>query len=112
MPESTLIMDHYYQFRSELKNLYKHDINANGDLACKVLEIRDKNRCVNSIEVSIEEGRIVIEFDPKTTDKKRKTITENITESINNFTIFIIPMISTILIFIILITFKNLINKS
>ena len=88
MPEnSSLGMDRYYQFRSELKNLYKHDMSANGDLACKVLEIRDKNRCVNSIEVSIDEGRIIIEFDPKTNEKKRKTITHNITDSINNFII-------------------------
>jgi hypothetical protein len=86
MPENTnLSMDHYYQFRSELKNLYKYDTSANGDLACKVLEIRDKNRCVNSIEVSIDEGRIIIEFDPKTNEKKRKSITYSITESINNF---------------------------
>ena len=78
-------MNKYYSFRSDLQDLYKNDINANGDLACKVLEIRDKNRCINSMEVSIQDGRIILEFDSKTPEKKRKNITSQISKSISNF---------------------------
>lgn len=81
------LMQDYYNFRVELKDLYCNDVKAKGDLPCKVLEIRDKNRCVTSMNVDIgpTEGKIVMEFDSNTSEKKRKSITDNITNSIGRF---------------------------
>lgn len=79
-----MTMSEYYDFRYRLKDLYKNDTIA-GDLACKVLEIRDKNRCVNSINVSIQEGGIIVEFDQKTPEKKRTDIVNKIQNSIGRF---------------------------
>lgn len=79
-----LSMDKYYEFRSELKNLYKNDAITD-DLACKVLEIRDKNRCINSVDISIQEGVISVEFDNEISEKKRKDITHKIAQSISSF---------------------------
>ena len=44
-------MEKYYKFRKEIHKLYDHDVYNTGDLCSKVLEIRDKEKCIESAKI-------------------------------------------------------------
>lgn len=85
MSDTVVDMHKYYDFRRALKNMYLNDTKGIGDLACKVLEIRDQNRQVNSINLAIQEGTITVELNDKISDKKRKEVISKINNSIGRF---------------------------
>ena len=78
-------MEKYYKYRKEIGELFLHDTDNIGNLACKVLEIRDKNKCVNSINLSIQEGEISVELDNSTTNKKKTDIVNKIINCIGRY---------------------------
>ena len=78
-------MEKYYRCRKELTKLYKNDAVNTGNLACKVLEIRDKSRAVNSINLELQDGRITVEVRPDTTAKKKDEIINKITNCIGKY---------------------------
>lgn len=85
MPERCIDMEKYYNCRKELTKLYTNEAANVGNLACKVLEIRDKNRSVDSINLELQEGRITVEVRPETTAKKKEEIITKITNCIGRY---------------------------
>ena len=78
-------MKEYYQFRQELRKLYKNDVNNNGDLCGQILHIRDKYRSVNSIDVSIQDYSIGIDIEPGTSQNKQNEILSKVVTEIKKF---------------------------
>ena len=78
-------MKEYYQFRQELRKLYKNDVNNNGDLCSSVLQIRDKNKCINSIGVAIQDYKIDVEVDENTPISKIINIKDKIANSVGRY---------------------------
>ena len=78
-------MKDYYNFRKEIRNLYKNDVNQCGDLCVKLLEIRDKYRCVNLINIAIQTFSVDVELADGTSVNKRNEIIGKICNSIGTF---------------------------
>lgn len=78
-------MTKYYNFRKEIHKLYKNDVINSGDLCCKVLEIRDKYRCVDSINISIQTYSITVYFEHDTDDNKKLEIIDKIGKCIKKY---------------------------
>lgn len=78
-------MKEYYQFRQELRKLYKNDVNNNGDLCGQILHVRDKYRSVNSIDVSIQDYSIGIDIEPGTSQNKQNEILSKVVTEIKKF---------------------------
>lgn len=78
-------MKKYYQFRQELRKLYKNDVNMNGDLCGQILHVRDKYRSVNSIDVSIQDYSIDIDIEPGTSQNKQNEILSKVVTEIKKF---------------------------
>lgn len=85
MTAQSIDMEKYYNCRKELAKLYKNDTVNTGNLACKVLEIRDKSRVVNSINLELQEGKITVEVRPETTAKKKDEIINKIRNCIGRY---------------------------
>lgn len=75
----------YYEFRKEIRKLYKNDVRLNGDLCSKILEIRDKERCVEYINVSLADFNISIEVSEDTPEDKTNSIVDTIIRRISKF---------------------------
>lgn len=75
----------YYEFRKEIRKLYKNDVRLNGDLCSKILEIRDKERCVEYINVSLADFNISIEVSEDTPEDKANSIVDTIIRRISKF---------------------------
>lgn len=54
--------DKYYNLRKEIRKLYKNDTRLNGDICSRILEVRDKYKCVESISVALGEYLISIDL--------------------------------------------------
>jgi hypothetical protein len=85
MNENVMTMKDYYNFRKEIRNLYKNDVNQCGDLCVKLLEIRDKYRCVNLINIAIQTFSVDVELADGTSVNKRNEIIGKICNSIGTF---------------------------
>ena len=70
-------MKRYYDFRNAVRKLYDTDVQT-GDLCCKILEVRDKYRYVESITASIQDYSIEVELAPDTSDEKKSNIIDRI----------------------------------
>lgn len=80
-----LQMKKYYDFRIAIRGaLYSNDTLI-GDLCCKILEIRDKYRFVESLSVAIQDFLIEIEVEEDTDIEKKKMIVEKICTQIGYF---------------------------
>ena len=77
-------MKKYYEFRKAIRMLYDNDTLI-GDLCCKILEVRDKHRFVESINVSIQSYYIEVELSEGTTDEKRQMIIDKICTEIGYY---------------------------
>lgn len=75
----------YYNYRKEIRKLYDNDVNQAGDLCSRVLEIRDKNRCVEGIRIAIQEYNIRVDLSESTDTKKRDSITNKIVKYIDQY---------------------------
>lgn len=79
-------MSEYYDFREQVRTLYNNENNANpGDLFSSVLQIRDKNKCISSVNVSIENYNISMQFDDSTDYKKRDKIISKVKDAIHDY---------------------------
>ena len=79
------VMEKYYKFRKEIQKLYKNDVYNTGDLCSKILGIRDKEKCIESIRIDLDSYTINIELSQDTTDKKKSEIVEKIARSIGYY---------------------------
>lgn len=87
LDQSQKTMDKYYKFRQEIHKLYDHDVYNTGDLCSKILGIRDKEKCVESVKIALQNYSISIELSSDTNMKKRTEITNKITKSIGYYII-------------------------
>ena len=78
-------MEIYYKFRQEIHKLYDHDVYNTGDLCSKVLGIRDKEKCIESIKISLESYTINIELSADTTVEKQTEIIDKIARCIGYY---------------------------
>ena len=78
-------MKEYYMFRQELRKLYSNDVSMQGDLCGRILQIRDKYKSVNSINVSIQDYNINIDIEPGTSENKQNEIIQKVTSKIKDF---------------------------
>lgn len=83
--ENTMSMADYYNYRKAIRSLYDNDVNQCGDLCVKLLEIRDKYRCVNMINIAIQSYSIEVELAEGTSSNKRMEIINKICNSIGTF---------------------------
>ena len=83
--ENVITMASYYNFRKAFRSLYDHDVNQCGDLCVKLLEIRDKYRCVNMINIAIQSYSVEVELADGTSPEKRLEIINKICTSIGIF---------------------------
>ena len=81
------LMKRYYEFRKEIHKLYDHDVYCTGDLYSKILEIRDKERCVESVNIDLSHYSINLELSTDTTGSKTLQIINKIS---NNIGIYIL----------------------
>ena len=77
-------MSKYYEFRKAIRNLYDNDTKI-GDLCCKILEIRDKYRYVESITTSIQEYNIDIELENGTDQDKKEKILTKVADAVGRY---------------------------
>ena len=70
-------MKSYYEFRNAVRKLYDTDVQI-GDLCCKILEVRDKYRYIESINVSIQDYIINVELTSGTDDDKKAKVIDKI----------------------------------
>lgn len=80
-------MEKYYKFRKELHKLYDNDVYSTGDLCSRLLEIRDKEKVVESISVDLASYCVSIELDKDTTLDKKETIINKMRDSIGRYII-------------------------
>lgn len=78
-------MEKYYKFRQEIHKLYDHDVYNTGDLCSKVLGIRDKEKCIESIKIALESYTINIELAADTTVEKQTEIIDKIAKCIGYY---------------------------
>ncbi len=78
-------MKEYYEFRQELRKLYLNDVSMQGDLCGRILQVRDKYKAVNSINVSIQDYNINIDIEPGTSENKQNEIIQKVTSKIRDF---------------------------
>lgn len=77
-------MNKYYEYRKAIRTLYDNDTLI-GDLCCKVLEIRDKYRFVESITTEIQNYSIEVEVSEGTTDEDKGKVINKIASAIGYF---------------------------
>ena len=81
----SLTSSQYYEYRKKIRELYKNDVNNNGDLCSSVLQIRDKNKRINSIGVAIQDYKIDVEVDENTPISKIINIKDKIANSVGRY---------------------------
>ena len=78
-------MQKYYEFRKAIReNLYSNK-SLLDDLCCRILEIRDKYRYVESISIAIQEYSIEVELTEGTDFDKMDNIINKIGSAIGTF---------------------------
>ena len=60
----------YYEYRKELHKLYKDDVRMNGDICSRILELRDKNKYIEYIDMAIQDYSISLEVSEDTPEQK------------------------------------------
>ena len=83
--KDTIDMQKYYNFRTALRKLYDNDTTMCGDLCCKVLEIRDKYRSVESVSIDIRGYNISVIIADGTSESKVQEIMSKIATAIGYF---------------------------
>lgn len=79
------LMKQYYEFRKEIHKLYDHDVYNTGDLCSGILEIRDKEKCIESIKIDLSHYSIDLELSQNTSESKTLQIIDKITNSIGRY---------------------------
>ena len=79
------MMEKYYKFRKEIHKLYDHDVYNTGDLCSKVLEIRDKEKCIESAKIALQSYTINIELAADTTIEKQTEIINKVARCIGYY---------------------------
>lgn len=77
-------MKKYYENRKELRKLYDND-TIYGDLCGGLLNIRDKFRCVNSMNIALQDYSISVELDDDTDQATKNDIVNRMLDKINTF---------------------------
>jgi uncharacterized protein YprB with RNaseH-like and TPR domain len=80
-------MNKYYFFRKQLHELYNNSDSSVGDLCCKLLAIRDKNRIIDSMEIELDNFTVTLEFNTEATKEEIKNITIKVANTIGRYII-------------------------
>lgn len=75
----------YYNYRKDIRRLYKNDTIHNGDLCSNILQIRDKNKCVSSIKIGIQDYLVDLEFEDETPDDKKIKVMNKVAVEIGKY---------------------------
>lgn len=81
-------MKYYYTLREQVRNLYANDVKINpniNDLCSQMLRIRDKNKCVESINLNTSNYIIEIGLDDTADDKTKTKIYSEATNILDNY---------------------------
>ena len=78
-------MDKYYEFRKEIHKLYDHDVYNTGDLCSKILEIRDKEKSIESVQISLQSYTVYIELSSDTSETKINEVINKICNCIGRY---------------------------
>lgn len=79
------LMKQYYEFRKEIHKLYDNNVYNTGDLCSGILEIRDKEKCIESIKIDLSHYSIDLELSQNTSESKTLQIIDKITNSIGRY---------------------------
>jgi hypothetical protein len=81
-------MEYYYNLRKQVRNLYQNDVRINpsiNDLCSQMLHIRDKNKCVESIDLNTSNYTIEIGLDDTASDNIKNKIYNEATNILDNY---------------------------
>lgn len=78
-------MQKYYEYRSKIRKLYDREPYCKNDLCCSLFEIRDKNKCIESVSISLGDYYIEVEFAENTTLDEMIKHTDSILKRIGYF---------------------------
>lgn len=78
-------MQKYYENRAKLRKLYDIEPYCKNDLFCSIFEVRDKNKCIVSTTISLEQYYIEVEFEEGTSIEEMSKHTNTILKRIGYF---------------------------
>jgi hypothetical protein len=82
---NTIDMNKYYTFRKEINKLYNTSIPDTQKLYSNILQLRDKYKYIECIDIELDYKYISIEFEEGTSDSDRLNIVCKITEYIRDY---------------------------
>lgn len=81
-------LTYYYNKRKEIRNLYNNDVRINpriNDLFSRILQIRDKYDCVESISLDVVNFQIEADIDPDTNEESIEKVKSNIIKELDDY---------------------------
>lgn len=75
----------YYDFRKAIHKLYNEEASSKDDLCSKILEIRDKEKCVESISIFLEGYNIDVNLADNTDETKKQKVINRIGNCIGRY---------------------------
>lgn len=78
-------MGNYYEYRNQIRSLYDNDVYKSGDLCSNVLQIRDKNKCISAVSVSMSDYNISMQFEDNVDEKKKDKIIDKVKDAIHEY---------------------------
>ena len=81
-------MGYYYKLRKQVRNLYANDIKINpgiNDLASRILQLRDKHKCVEGINLDTTNSTIDINIEEGTEQATVNKIYNQTTSILDNY---------------------------
>ena len=78
-------MSKYYEYRQKIRALYDQEPFSSNDLGSKILEIKDKNRCIVSLSLDLNAYYIQAQFEDGTPFEKVNKICDSILKRIGYY---------------------------
>lgn len=75
----------YYKLRKKIRELYNGSLCNSNELCATLLEVKDKNKCVISMNIDLSSNYIEFQFDEETNFDKVKKITDTVLKRITSF---------------------------
>ena len=78
-------MNKYYEYRKKIRALYDREPSSRNDLGCSIMEVREKNKCVISVSIQLNNYYIEATCDEGTSVEKVNNIADIIVRRIGYF---------------------------
>lgn len=78
-------MSKYYEYRKKIRALYDHEPCSSNDLGSKILELKDKNRCIVSMSLDLNAYYIQAQLEDDTPFEKINKICDAILRRIGYY---------------------------